>query len=320
MTMVSRTLRVSTRPHCASQSASTYSVTTVSKNGSRRTILAHIAETRFTLSPRASGLPRPGLTRCCNSFNNSTRKCGACRINPVTPIHQGPVTLTSVLVGRCTIRKTPPLPGRHHVVSQLYTNFTYSWEEIYSGRLHPWPATERRSPDNENNPTRRRPRPRHSWTRTSPSARSFGASNTNGSSQNPVRDLQPPFVAASGSTSRDGVQALTQLPQYTMRPGMQFTSQNGQQPPILPGPSGVHGFDTSLPSFPYHYYSPSPSQVEHSQSLFHTNQGSPGDPFRGSTSHARAEQMPPLSPTIGGPEVDMTSTDPSTPRRQAPHR
>lgn len=180
-------------------------------------------------------------------------------------------------------------------------------------------TSERRSPGNENEPARRRQRtPRHSGSRTSPSATRLagGITASSSSSQNPVRDLRPHSLATSGP-SRDGVQPLTYLPQYHMGPGAQLANSSGRQPPILPGPSNLSGFDMHLPSFSY-YYSQMAGQNE-LHSLFGPNQPTPGDHFRVPTSHSRADQIPPLSPTIGGPEVDMANADPSTPRRQTSH-
>lgn len=174
--------------------------------------------------------------------------------------------------------------NHHGALVDLYTP---------GGRLPAWPAypLERRSPGNDADNARRRPRARHGPQRTSPSARSFGGSTTNGSSQNPY------YLGAN-----------TQLPNH-----------NGRHPTTLPGPSSGSGFEMHLPS-PSFYSHVGTQHDPYHNPLTSVNHAATGENFRGSAPHHRADHIPPLSPTIGGPEVDMTNAEQTTPRRAGSHQ
>ena len=186
------------------------------------------------------------------------------------------------------------------------------------GRLPAWPAypLERRSPGNDADNARRRPRARHGPQRTSPSARSFGGSTTNGSSQNPVR--HSPFSLGSG-LGGENVPPLTFPQQYYLGANTQLPNHNGRHPTTLPGPSSGSGFEMHLPS-PSFYSHVGTQHDPYHNPLTSVNHAATGENFRGSAPHHRADHIPPLSPTIGGPEVDMTNAEQTTPRRAGSHQ
>lgn len=191
--------------------------------------------------------------------------------------------------------------------------------DLYAGgRLPAWPTLstfDRRSPGNDADNARRRTRARHTGPRTSPSSRSFNGPAANGSSQNPQR---PPSLLGSGP-GRENIQPLTPRQQYYMGPSAQPPSHNGRHPAGLSGPSAGPNFDIHLPS--PSFYSHVGTQPDPFQNpLAGVNPAMTGDNFRGTTSHARTDQIPPLSPTIGGPEVDMINSEPATPRRASSHQ
>lgn len=206
-----------------------------------------------------------------------------------------------------------------------YPNTNYrssALAELYTqgGRLPAWtayPPIDRRSPGNDADSPRRRPRARHGGPRTSPSARTFGGSTANGSSQSPVRHHSP-LPILGRSTSRQGVRSLT-WQQYPPITSTQLPGQNNRHSATLSGPSNGAVFENQLPS-PSFYSGvntpPDPFQnplagISHSPSRDH---------YRGPAgSQTRADQTP-LSPTIGGPEVDMTNYEQTAPRRASSYQ
>ncbi|RYO82444.1 hypothetical protein DL766_004780 [Monosporascus sp. MC13-8B] len=168
--------------------------------------------------------------------------------------------------------------AHHSVLADLYAHGT-------PDRLAPWaaypPLAERRSPSNETENTRRRPRARVGGPRSSPSTRSFGGfagSVPNGSPQN----AQP----------------------------LGTNTHNGRHPATLPVPSNGPGFEIYLPSLSMvSQLGTQPEQFQNPLAGVHS--ATAVDNFRGT--------VPPMAPTMAGPEVDMTSPDQS-PHRTSPHR
>ncbi|RYP65533.1 hypothetical protein DL771_008290 [Monosporascus sp. 5C6A] len=175
-------------------------------------------------------------------------------------------------------------PGRsatHHRYSVLADLYAHGTTD----RLAPWaaypPLAERRSPTSETENTRRRPRARIGGPRSSPSARSFGG--------------------FGGSVANGSPQNSQPLGPNT---------HNGRHPATLPVPSNGPGFEIYLPSLSM--VSQLGTQPEQFQNpLAGVNSATAVENFRGT--------VPPLAPTMAGPEVDMTSPDQS-PHRASPHR